>query len=331
MDAVRFLGQSAIRVDRVEVPLPEGREVVIKIKAASICGTDRENLEGKGQPTVPGHENAGEVVAVDRPAWVSVGTRVAINCHVTCRHCAHCLNGDLYFCPELRVIGFDRDGGYADYLRVPEQCCMPLPQDISYEVGSLLVDMLGTPYRAVKRAGLLPGAQIAIWGAGPIGLGALLVAVALGSRAAVLDFSESRLQMARELGAELALNPRREDVSEVLAGWTDRRGLEAAFDCVGHEQAVRQGMAALKKRGTQVIVGVSHRLELNPWEDFICRELTVYGSRNFNLAEFDEMIALVRHGLPVGKVITHRFKITEAERAFSVFRSGECGKILFVE
>jgi threonine dehydrogenase-like Zn-dependent dehydrogenase len=120
MKAVHFLGRGRISLDEIADPQPVGREVVVRVKSASICGTDRENLAGPGQRTVPGHENAGEVVAVDKPARVKIGDRVAINCHVTCGHCEHCVNGDLYFCDELTVIGFDRDGGYADYLRVPE-------------------------------------------------------------------------------------------------------------------------------------------------------------------------------------------------------------------
>jgi len=86
----------------------------------------------------------------------------------------------------------------------------------------------------------------------------------------------------------------------------------------------------VRERGTLVVVGVSHKLTLNPWEDLICRELTIFGTRNFNATEFDEMVALVRRGLPLEQAVTHRFPLAEAEAAFELFRSGECGKILFV-
>ena len=376
MLAVHFLGQSKISFDEVPTPEPRRREVVVRVKSAAICGTDRENLEGPGQATIPGHENAGEVVAVDKPTRVRVGDRVAINCHVTCGGCEHCLRGDLYFCEELECIGFERDGGFAEFVLVPEACCMPIPDDISFETGSLLVDMLGTPFRAVKRARLLPGDQVAVWGAGPIGLGALMVAKQFGARVAILDLNEYRLDMAESLGADLVLNPARlglssrrriedfvekccrafrrlyvvvvpakastpsgrlrkfnkaietDDVQEALLDWTRGRGLDVAFDCVGSEVVAHQALAALKKRGTFVVVGVSHMLTLDPWEDLICRELTIFGTRNFNTAEFGEMIALVRRGLPVEQVVTHRFPLAEAEVAFELFRSGQCGKIL---
>jgi len=300
----------------------------VRVKSAAICGTDRENLEGLGQTTIPGHENAGEVVAVDKPARVRVGDRVAINCHVTCGGCEHCLKGDLYFCDELQAIGFERDGGFAEFLLAPEACCTPIPDDISFDAGSLLVDMLGTPFRAAKRAHLLPGDHVGVWGAGPIGLGELMVAKQFGARMASLDLSDYRLNMAMELGADLVLNPGRDDVQEALLDWTQGRGLNVAFDCVGSEAVAHQALDAVKKRGTLVVVGVSHELTLNPWEHLICRELTIFGTRNFNTSEFDEMIALVRRGLPVEQAVTHRFPLAEAEAAFALFRSGECGKIL---
>jgi propanol-preferring alcohol dehydrogenase len=190
MKAVHFLGHDRISIDEVPRPEPRDQDVVVRIRSAAICGTDRENLEGPGQEKVPGHESAGEVVVVDKPTWVRVGDRVGINCHITCGSCRHCVQGDLYFCQELGIVGFEIDGGFAEYVMVPEACCTILPDDISFDVGSLLVDMLGTAYRGVKQANLLPGDQVAIWGAGPIGLSALLVASRLNAQVAVVDFNK---------------------------------------------------------------------------------------------------------------------------------------------
>jgi threonine dehydrogenase-like Zn-dependent dehydrogenase len=99
---------------------------------------------------------------------------------------------------------------------------------------------------------------------------------------------------------------------------------------VGSQVVAGQALAALKRRGTLVIVGVSHELTLNPWEDLICGERTLFGTRNYNTGEYGEMVALVRRGLPLTEVVTHRFPLTEAQAAFDLFCSGECGKILFV-
>ena len=330
MLGIHFLGDNQISIDNMPIPEPRGDWVLVKMKSAAICGTDKENLGHAGQKTVPGHESAGEVVAVDKPARLKVGDRVAINCHVTCGHCEHCLRGDLYFCKELSVIGFDYDGGFSEFLLVPESSCMPLPSDISFEQASLMVDMFGTPFRAVKRANLNASSKIAIWGAGPIGLGALLAASCFGARAAVIDLSEYRLKMAQDLHANLVLNPSRENIAEAIMGWTDARGLDVGFDCVGSEAVAQQALDLLKMRGTLAVVGVSHKLTINPWEHLICKEFTIYGSRNFNTAEFGEMIRLIRNGLPVDRIITHRFHLTQAEEAFRTFREANCGKIVFV-
>jgi propanol-preferring alcohol dehydrogenase len=205
---------------------------------------------------------------------------------------------------------------------------MLLPDDISFETGSLLVDMLGTSFRAVKLARLLPGDHVGIWGAGPIGLGALMIAARFGAKVASLDLNDYRLELAKALGADLALNPAGDDVQETLLDWTQGHGLDVAFDCVGSEAVIQQALPTIKKRGKLAVVGVSHQLTLNPWEDLICRELTIFGTRNFTTTEFDEMIALVRRGLPLEQVITHRFPMEEAEAAFALFRSAKCGKIL---
>jgi threonine dehydrogenase-like Zn-dependent dehydrogenase len=128
--------------------------------------------------------------------------------------------------------------------------------------------------------------------------------------------NEYRLDLARSVGAEITLNPLYDDLQSALLDWTHGRGLEAAFDCVGNEAVAQQALAAVQVRGTVVIVGVSHKLTVNPWEQLICREVTILGTRSFKLADYDEMIALVRRGLPVEQVITHRFPLTKAAAAF---------------
>jgi len=329
MLGIHFLGDGKISIDEVEKPKAEGKNVVVKVTASGICGTDRHPLLEEGQETIPGHEIAGEIIEIDKPSWARVGDRVAINCHITCGHCEHCLQGDLYFCDQLESPGYEWDGGFAECLLIPEDNCMPLPDDISTETGALIADVLGTAFRGVKRANLLPGNQVAVWGAGPIGFEAAAVATLLGARVAVLDMNPYRLHMAEKYHKpELVLDPTSPQADEAIMDWTEGRGLDVAFECVGNEKAAHQGMRLLKKRGTLAIIGVSHRLTVDPW-DMIQRELSMYASRNFNTHEFNEMIALVRHGLWADKVVTHRFPLKDAEKAFEVFLAGECGKIIF--
>lgn len=330
MLAIHFLGEGKISLDEMLKPHAKGKNVVVKIKAAGICGTDRHPLMESGQKTVPGHENAGEVVEVDKPSWARVGDRVALNCHVTCHACEHCLRGDLYFCDHLEVLGYGWDGGFAEYILVPEDNCTPLPDDISMENGALMVDVLGTAYQGVKRANLLPGSKVAIWGGGPIGFEVAAVAAFLGASVAVLDMNPYRLEMAGKYNhPDLALDPTAADTEGRIMDWTAGRGLDVAFECVGNEKAAHQAMRVLKKRGTLSIIGVSHNLSVNPW-DMIQRELSITTSRNFNTHEFNEMVALIRNGLWADKVITHRFHFNEAEAAIQEYLNGQSGKIVFV-
>jgi len=331
MLGIHFLGEGKISLDEVEKPKASGRDVIVKVTASGICGTDRHPLLEDGQKTIPGHEIAGEIVEVDKPSWARVGDRVAINCHITCRACEHCLRGDLYFCDQLEVPGYEWNGGFAEYLLIPEDNCMPLPDDITTENGALIVDVLGTAYRGVKRANLLPGDQIAVWGAGPIGFEAAAVATFLGVRVAVVDMNKYRLEMTKKYhNPELVLDPGDPETEAKIMDWTNGRGLDVAFECVGNEKAAHQALRVIKKRGTLAIIGVSHSLCIDPW-DMIQRELSIYASRNFNTHEFNEMVALIRNGLWADKVVTHKFPIKEAEKAFEVFLSGECGKIIFTE
>jgi len=331
MLAVHFLGKGKISVDEVEKPVPSGKNVIIRVKASGICGTDRHPLLEEGQKMIPGHEIAGEIVEVDSPSRARIGDRVAINCHITCRACEHCLRGDLYFCDQLEVPGYDWNGGFAEYLLIPEDNCMFLPEDISYELGALMVDVLGTAYRGVKLAHLLPGDQVAIWGAGPIGFEAAAVATFLDARVAVLDMNPYRLEMARKYHQpELVLDPTDPDAEKKIMEWTKGRGVAVGFECVGSEKAAHQALWVIKKRGKLAIIGVSHSLTVDPWK-MIEKELSIYASRNFNTYEFNEMIALLRKGLWADNVVTHRYPLVEAETAFDKFLSAECGKIVFSE
>jgi threonine dehydrogenase-like Zn-dependent dehydrogenase len=207
---------------------------------------------------------------------------------------------------------------------------MPLPDDITCEQGSLMVDMLGTPFQAFKRSGLGRGDSLAIWGAGPIGLALLMVAVHRGARASILDVNTSRLALAKKLGASLTLDPNSPGAVADIRRWSGGEGVRAAFDCVGSGKVCLQAMTTLAPKGTLAVVGVSRSLVLDPWEHLICKELALFGTRNFNANDFPEMAAMLREGLPVLEAVTHRFPLAGAEKAFELFLSGQGGKILLV-
>lgn len=143
--------------------------------------------------------------------------------------------GELYFCESMRVIGFDRDGGFDEFVLVPKSSCMPLPEGISYEQAVFMVDMLGTPFRAFSRAGIEPGECVAVWGAGPIRIGLLMTAQSRRALVAMVDTNANRRDMARGFGSDLVLDPDRDDVPGALGMWTGGWGVRVGFDCVASE------------------------------------------------------------------------------------------------
>src|SRR5437879_2886254 len=151
MQRVRLLGKRQAVVEDVDVPRPHGDEVVVRVRTAAICGSDLHGLyrPEHGARVTPGHEVAGEVVAVDRASRVHEGDRVALHAAVGCGNCRLCRLGAPIYCPNGDTLGFERDGGDATYVLVPERACLPLPDDVSYDVAALIGDGVGTPYHAL--------------------------------------------------------------------------------------------------------------------------------------------------------------------------------------
>lgn len=330
MKALKFLGRD--RVDVVEVPRPQARGdlVVVQVTSSGICGTDLELLlpAERPLPTTPGHEVAGIVADVDQAGQFRVGDRVIVNCHVTCCRCEHCRNGDLIFCPELKAIGFELDGGDAEYLAIPEASLRPLPEDISDEVGVIIGDALATPYHAAKKARIAPGQFVGVFGVGPLGQMAVLVAKDHGASVIAVDLNAERLRVAKDFGADHLVNPTRHDVIATIKQLTSGRGLDSALQCTPSAAGFTAALNSLGVRGRMIQVGVCTRVEVNPLEQINNREIEIIGSRNCNANELPELFDFVRRNPRVEDVITHRFPLSEAAAAFHAARRGEGCKIL---
>jgi propanol-preferring alcohol dehydrogenase len=330
LKAVKFAGRG--RVEIVEKPRPaaKGDVVVVKVTASGICGTDLEVLlpAPNPLPTVPGHEVVGIVAEVDKARRFRIGDRVIVNCHVTCGTCEHCKNGDLIFCRDLKVIGFELDGGDAEYVAVPEASLRPLPDDISDEVGVIIGDAFGTPYHAVRKAGIVPGEIVGVFGAGPLGIMAVLCAKRFGATVVSVDINEKRLEAAREFGADHTVNFRTSDLYPEVMHITGGKGLDRAIECSGSASAVIAALETLRLRGRLVQVGVCPNVCVNAQKHIVDREIEIVGSRNFNNNEFEEIIEFVRHNPIVGKLVSHRFGIDDAKRAFEVAEKREGLKVV---
>ena len=331
MKAVKIIGKN--RVEIIEKPNPVARDdiVVIKVTASGVCGSEIHRLLKSEIPIeiTPGHEVAGIVSEVDKAREFKAGDRVVLDCHITCGNCSHCKSGDLIFCDRLVCFGFDIDGGDAEYLAIPESSLRHLPDDISDDAGVLIVDTLGTPYHAVKKAGILQGENVGIFGVGPIGQLAALISKNYGATVTAIDINNRRLQKSLSFGADYTVNPNEIDLCKKINEITDNTGFDRIIECAGENASINSALDTLKYRGKMVMLGVSaETVEINPWEQIIHKEVDITGSDNFNNNEFPELIEFVRKNPVVSDVITHRFYIDDAQKAFDTVRNGEGLKVI---
>lgn len=342
MKAVLFPGDKEVRVvnDRPD-PVPGFGEVLIRTRASAICRSDMHlyygnavvggEAAGTGQ-IIPGHEPAGEIFEIGEGAsGMEVGDRVAVYLAIGCGHCEYCLSGNRMLCPDVKILGFDLDGGNADYLVVPAVNCVKLPDEMSFEAGAVMTDMIGTQYHAQKRLNVSGATTMAVFGLGPMGAAAVLIGKARGAKVIAVDVLESRLDMAVELGADETINSEESDPVERLRDLTRGVGVDVAIDCSGAPHAQNAALDAARIMGAVAFVGESSSTTINPSGQMIRKLLHVIGAWYFPLGEFEEIARfVVDNEVPVEKMITHRFSLDEAQEAFRMFDQHETEKAIFV-
>jgi len=331
-------GAADLRYETVPDPVPRADEVIVKVHACSICGSDLHGFHGKHPrlvfPRILGHEFAGEVVAAGAGVTgVPLGRRVCCDIDIFCGKCGPCSEGRTNICDKLRTMGFDRDGAYAEYVAVPSANLYPLPQDVSYDQASA-VQVLGISYHAVAhRVKPRIGERIAVIGAGPVGLGAALIAKSMGAEVTIFELLGYRIALARKLGVERALDPSALDVRAEALALTGGRGFDKVVECVGGFQDKTVQMAAdLVKRGGRItVVGTfpENRVTI-PIAYLKDREIDINFSRG-NFQAFAPCLDLVATGaVDPERYISHRFALPRAAEALRLLeaRDVEAHKIV---
>jgi threonine dehydrogenase-like Zn-dependent dehydrogenase len=335
MRRVRLSGNSQATVEEVDIPRPQGDQVVVRVRASALCGSDLHGLyrPEKGSPFTPGHEIAGEVVAVDRAARVRVGDRVSLHAPVGCGECSFCRRGAMIMCSAGSTLGFSRDGGDAEYVLAPERVCLPLPEGLSFEVATLIGDGVGTPYRGLMKAGGIRADQVlGIFGLGPVGLGAAMLGVRFGARVIGVDVNAGRLALAQELGVDLLIDASSADVVASVDELTRGVGLDVAMECAGSDVTLRYALDTCRHFGHIALVG-EHReglATIDPSRHFLGRELTMTGTRYYHLSDYEEILALIEDGLCPERMVTHRFPLSDAPTAFALFDAGRTAKTILL-
>ncbi len=320
----------------VPLPRPGPNEVLIRIRKTGICGTDlhlytwdgwaRRNLR---LPRIVGHEFVGEIAELGSAVeGYRVGQRVTGEGHVTCGLRRNCRAGRRHLCDKAVGIGGGRDGAFAEYLVLPAMNLWPLHEDIPDDVAAIL-DPFGNAVHAVF-AFPVATEDVLVTGAGPIGLMCAAVCRFLGARRVVVsDVNDYRLALAERLGASRAVNPARESLTEAMAALGMSNGFDVGLEMSGSPEAFGQMLAAMYHGGGIALLGFLPPETRIDWDQVIFKGLTlkgIYGREMF--ATWHRMSQLLRSGLDIAPVITHRFPASDFHAAFETVRAGRCGKVI---
>lgn len=327
MKAVATGRRKAWLVD-LPVPLPQRNEVVVKLHASPICGSNLGGFIGDGEWVNTGHEGAGEVVAVAQSNILKVGDRVALGPLNACGCCADCLRGDVIFCKDRPPI----HGNFSQFTRVADVLCTKVPDDLSYEHASLMGCALGPAHEAIKRLGLRSCDTVVVTGLGPLGLGATALATWRGARVIALDPEPYRRDLAGKLGAAEAWDPVKPDCRDLLMKATEGRGIDRAIDCSGNPAAERMLIDLAAIRGIIAFVGENQEtIPVSPSRDMIRKGLTLIGCWHMNVLEAPELITFLRRCPDKADfLISHSFGFDRVQEAFDIFASRKTAKVMLL-
>jgi len=330
MKAVKLLGnKKAITVD-VPMPVVKDGYCLIKVAESGICGTDLELLFNSKDEVkyIPGHEVVGTVVEKNNVDEFKIGDRVLVNMHISCMKCKYCKREKRIFCKQLKVIGFDLDGSDAEYIALPKMCLIKIPDDISFDQALLLTDALGTPYAAAKKANIQPNDNVAVIGIGPLGLMCCLCAKYFGGKLFAIDVVPKRLQQASDFGIEHIVDPNSDDINAIVGKFTID-GFDIVIECSGSAKGVKSAFKYIRPEGKVIQVGVCPSVQINTYDEWIAKEITIIGSRGYVDSQVGEIADFIRKTPYITKAITHRFPLDKAQEAFETADSKSGIKVIF--
>ncbi len=320
------------------IPEPGPEDVLIRIRKTAICGTDVHiyNWDEWARRTIPvpmifGHEFAGEIVeigsAVRRDLFV--GQRVSGEGHLIDLDSSASRAGRFHLDPNTRGVGVDRQGAFADYLCIPAFNVIPLPDDVPDEIAAIL-DPFGNAVHTAQQFDLL-GEDVLVTGAGPIGIMAAAVARRAGARSVIItDINDYRLSLATRLADVRPVNVIKEDLRDAMFSEGIRGGFGLALEISGAIPAIRQAIDALQMGGRLAMLGIPGPAMEVVWADIILKALNIRGVYGREMFEtWRKMFGLLRAGLDLRPLITHRLPVESFRAGFDAMRSGQSGKVVF--
>lgn len=334
MNVVRHIGARRIEVVEVPDPEPGPGEVVVALRASGICGSDlhpyRREPRGTGT-NVLGHEASGVVTAVGEGVGTpEVGRRVTVYHYMSCGRCEVCRQGNWMWCGERRALGTHVRGAHADRVLADARNCFPLPEELSFIDGAFIACGAGTTWSALEKLAPSSRDTAVVFGLGPVGLVGVALLRAFGVAVAAVGRRASRVGLAREMGAEPVVDIDADDDPAATLKEAFPKGVKLGYETSGSPDAQRQMVASLARFGRAAVVGLgSHEPAVN-LSGLAGSQKTVMGSFVMNAGSYDALAGfLVRHRVPLEKLVTHRYPIEQAREAYEMADTGDAAKVIF--
>ncbi|MCQ2437859.1 MAG: zinc-binding dehydrogenase [Clostridia bacterium] len=337
-------GNSKVELAEFDIPKPGHRQVLVKTMASTICGSDirciyREHTgkgaEGYIDGMIAGHEPCGIIVEEGEGLCrFHKGDRVIVYHIHGCGVCHDCRMGYQISCSSTyrTAYGWQRNGGMAEYILCDENDLIALPDELTYEDGAQVACGFGTVYEAIEKVGVSGNHAVLVVGLGPVGLATLMLAKACGANKLIgVDISEERMQLALDLGLADHVFKSDDKAVENIKAVTGGKGCERAFDASASDPGRQIAIRGTRQWGRVAFVGEGNSVTFNPSPDIIHDQKTIYGSWVTSLARMEDLVErLVRWGIHPDQLITHRFKLEDADKAYALMASGKCGKVAVV-
>ena len=328
MLALHLMGKGRSAVRETEMPRPGKGEVLVKIYASAICGSEKQYYYTEDEiDMLSGHEAAGVVVDAGKSRRLREGDKVALYALKGCGACYYCRNELVQFCQSVQGV---YNSAHAQYAVCSDANCIKIPGYVSFDSAVLIYgDTLGVAYRAMKSTGVKKSSYVFVIGAGPIGLGIIAYLKYIGARVIIAEPCTYRRELSLKIGADIILNPLAENIDDILKEETGGLGPEYVFECSGHPIAELSALSAVRNFGTVCFAGENYKgLTIIPSEHIIHKEINLTGAFYYSLKDVHGILEDYKNGLGVDNIVTHTYHLKQADKAFEIFMSGNAGKVI---
>jgi threonine 3-dehydrogenase len=325
----------------VTVPIPKigPRDILVKVKATSICGTDSHIYEWNAwaqkrikPPRIMGHEFGGEVVEMGKDVtFVFLGDHVSAETHIVDNKCFQCRTGQAHVCQNMKILGVDTDGCFAEYVAIPEENAWVNDKSLPPEIAAIQ-EPFGNAVHTVFSEGV-EGKTVAIFGLGPIGICAVAICKAAGA-AHIFGIgrkNEYRLNLAKKMGADTVIKSNEQDVVKIIKEATGGTGVDVCLEMAGSQESINQSLKVVKPGGRMSALGLPDGdITLNWADDIVFKAVRIYGVTGRRMyGTWYTTAGLLKSGrVNVEPIITHKFKLEEYDKGMQLMREGKCGKVV---